>query len=188
MREIDAEPEKFTKYLFTKISPRFWMDGFVLFSFIFNTQMKLYAEWTSCQIRKIAGCPWAGNAGNVFPPPRVSHPDTHNGTCVRHVPWCNAGMLTGGFLWSRWRGKRSRHSRRVRNLLMLLPLTRLTVCYTSFWLPKIEEYISQNFFNEWPMKCFHAGIAFTKIDRCPNLNQTAVPLRASTNDNKHQTP
>ena len=27
----------------------------------------------------------------------------------------HAGSLTSGFLWSRWRGKRSRHSRRMRN-------------------------------------------------------------------------
>ena len=28
--------------------------------------------------------------------------------------WCMAGSLTISFLWSRWRGKRSRHSRRMR--------------------------------------------------------------------------
>ena len=68
-----------------------------------------------CQIRKIAGCACAENAGNVFPPPRVSDPDMHHGTCVTHVPWCMPGSLTIGFLWSRWWGKRSRHSRRMRN-------------------------------------------------------------------------
>ena len=41
--------------------------------------------WASWQIRKISGCTCAGNAGKVF------------------------------FLWRRWRGKRSRHSRRMRN-------------------------------------------------------------------------
>ena len=49
------------------------------------------------------------------PPPLVSDPDMHHGTCVTHVPWCMSGLLTIGFLWSRWRGKRSRHSRRMRN-------------------------------------------------------------------------
>ena len=34
---------------------------------------------------------------------------------VTHVPWCMPGSLTSGFLWSRWRGKRFRHSRRMRN-------------------------------------------------------------------------
>ena len=54
--------------------------------------------WASLQIRKIAGCACAGNAGNVFP-----------------VPLCMSGSLTSGFLWSLWRGKRSRHSRHMRN-------------------------------------------------------------------------
>ena len=39
----------------------------------------------------------------------------NNGTCIAHVPWCMLGSLTGDSLWSRWRGKRSRHSRRMRN-------------------------------------------------------------------------
>ena len=56
--------------------------------------------WTSCQIRKIAGCACAGNAGNVSPrhrlqrKPLVSDPGMHHGTCVTHVPWCMSGSLT----------------------------------------------------------------------------------------------
>ena len=71
--------------------------------------------WASYQIRKIAGCTCAGNARNVFPThrlerkPLVSDPDMHHGTCrdaraVMHV----------GIACLRWRGKRSRHSRRMR--------------------------------------------------------------------------
>ena len=71
--------------------------------------------WASCQIRKIADCACARNAGNVFPPPRVSDPDMHHGTCVTHVTWCMPELLTSGFFQSQWRGKRSRHSRRMRN-------------------------------------------------------------------------
>ena len=55
------------------------------------------------------------HAPGTFSPPRVSDPDMHHGTCVTHVPWCMPGSLTRGFLWSRWRGKRSRHYRRMRN-------------------------------------------------------------------------
>ena len=62
-------------------------------------------------LRKIAGCACAGNAGNVFPA-IVGMRSRH---ASRHVPWCMPGSLTSGFLWSRWRGKRSRHSRRMRN-------------------------------------------------------------------------
>ena len=46
------------------------------------------------------------------PPPLVSDPDIHHGTCVTHVPWCIPGSLTSDFLWSRLRGKRSRRMRK----------------------------------------------------------------------------
>ena len=58
--------------------------------------------WASYQIRKIASCACAGNAGNVFPrghlqrKPIVSDPGMHYGTCVTHVPWCMLGSLTRG--------------------------------------------------------------------------------------------
>ena len=60
----------------------------------------LLLPWASYQIRKIAGCACAGNAGNVFPrrrfkrKPLVSDPGMHHGTCVTHVPWCMSGSLT----------------------------------------------------------------------------------------------
>ena len=53
--------------------------------------------------------------GTVYPPPRVSDPDMHHGTCVTHVPWCMPGSLNSGFIWSPRRGKRSRHSRPIHN-------------------------------------------------------------------------
>ena len=56
-----------------------------------------------------------GMPGTFSPPPWVREPDMHHGTCVPHVSWCMPGSLTSGLLWSRWRGKRSRHSRRMRN-------------------------------------------------------------------------
>ena len=34
---------------------------------------------------------------------------------VMHVSWCMLGSLTSGFLWIRWRGKRSQHSLRKRD-------------------------------------------------------------------------
>ena len=56
-----------------------------------------------------------GMPGTFSPTPRVSDPDMHHGTCLTHEPWCMRGSLTSGFLWSRWRGKRFRHSRCMRN-------------------------------------------------------------------------
>ena len=56
-----------------------------------------------------------GMPGTFSSQPRFSYPDMHHGSCVTHLPWCIPGSLTSGFLWSRWWGKRSRHSRRMRN-------------------------------------------------------------------------
>ena len=71
--------------------------------------------WASCQIRKSAGTHAPGMPGTFSPPPRLSDPDMHHGTCGTHVPWCMPGSLTSGFLWSRRWGGISRHSRRMRN-------------------------------------------------------------------------
>ena len=39
--------------------------------------------------------------GAFSPPPWVSDPDMHHGTCVTLVPKCMPGSLTCGFLWGR---------------------------------------------------------------------------------------
>ena len=56
-----------------------------------------------------------GMMGTFSPPLRVSDADMHHDTCVTHVPWCMPGLLTIGFLWSRWWGKLSRQSQHMRN-------------------------------------------------------------------------
>ena len=68
------------------------------------------ARYAKLQVAHAPGMP-----GTFSPPPLVSDSDMHHGTCVTHVPWCMPGSLSSGFLWSRWRGKRSRHSRCMRN-------------------------------------------------------------------------
>ena len=72
-----------------------------------------------------------GMPGTFFPPPWVSYPDMRHGTRVTHMPWCMMGSITSGLVWSRWRGKRSRHSRRMRNpqfsLFCKRPMTRSTL-------------------------------------------------------------
>ena len=47
--------------------------------------------WASCQIRKIAGAHAPGMPGSFSPPPQVSDPDMHHGTCMTHLPWCMLG-------------------------------------------------------------------------------------------------
>ena len=60
---------------------------------------------------------WVAHAPGTFSPtPRVSDLNMHHGTCVTHLPWCMQGLPTSGFLWSQWRGKRSRHSRCMHSL------------------------------------------------------------------------
>ena len=56
-----------------------------------------------------------GMPGTFSPPPRVSDPDMHHGTCVMHVPWWMPGSLISSFLWIRWREKCSQHYWRMRN-------------------------------------------------------------------------
>ena len=68
------------------------------------------ARYVKFQVAHAPGMP-----GTFSPPLWVSDPYMHHGTCITHVLWCMPGLLTSGFIWSRWPGKRSRHSRRMHN-------------------------------------------------------------------------
>ena len=74
------------------------------------------------------------------PPSWVIDPDMHHGTCVTHVPWCIPESLTSGFLWSRWQGKRSQHSRRMLNPQFFAYLVR-SPCdmYLTFYVQNYFE-------------------------------------------------
>ena len=55
--------------------------------------------WDSYQIFNIAGCTCVRNAGNVFPPPRVSNPDMHH---LVRGPWLGTSFYwypSGVFHW-----------------------------------------------------------------------------------------
>ena len=73
-------------------------------------QFNTWARYVNLRVAQATGMP-----GTFSPPPRVGDPDMHHGTYITHVPWCMPGSLTSCFLWSWWREKRSRHSRRMRN-------------------------------------------------------------------------
>ena len=91
-----------------------------------------------------------GMPGTFSPPLRVSDPDMHHGTCVTHVPWCMPGSLTSGFLWSRWRGKRSRHSRRLHNQQFYVFGKRpMTSQYSPSWY-EVPAWLLQDC--HWTMK------------------------------------
>ena len=77
----------------------------------------LTIPWASCQIRKIAGCACAGNAGNVSPPPTSKETASlRSRHASRHVRHARAVMHTG-IANPRRRGKRSRYSWRMRNII-----------------------------------------------------------------------
>ena len=82
-----------------------WETTFIVRSTTFDHKPKFDHKtkdpWASYQIRKIAGCAYAGNAGNVSPPPPISNPDMHPSTYVTHVPWCMPGSRTSGLIWIR---------------------------------------------------------------------------------------
>ena len=84
-----------------------------------------------------------GIPGTFSSPPRVNDPRMHHGTCVRHVPWRMPGSLTSGCIWSRWRGKRSRHSRRTHNpqftYLARGPCISIQCRWPVFWRHHMEK-------------------------------------------------
>ena len=71
----------------------------------------------------------SGMPGMFSLPPLVGDPDMHHSTYVTHMPWCILGSLTSGFLWSRWRGKRSQYSPCMPNLQICIsgkrPMARM---------------------------------------------------------------
>ena len=102
-----------------------------------------------------------GMPGTFSPPPWVSDPDMHRDMCVTHVLWCIPESLTRGFLWSRGRGKRSWHSRHMRNLQFYVSGKRPMHSSSSFKTPILAPcsirpphsppcYQSQKFLNFLP--------------------------------------
>ena len=79
-------PTKTYLNLYTQLKKVFWLMTLCRHSVINFFSYVFFKTWASCQIRKIASCACAGNAGNVFPATAVRDPDMHHGTCVTHVP------------------------------------------------------------------------------------------------------
>ena len=66
------------------------------------------------------------------------------GTCATHVPWCMPESLTSEFLSNRWRRKRSRHSRRMRNPQFYVsgkrPIRKAFPCHHVIMAPISQGY------------------------------------------------
>ena len=92
-----------------------------------------------------------GMPGTFSSPARISDLGMHHGTCVTHVPWCMPGLLTRGFPWSRWRGKRSRYPQRIRNLQFYVSEKRSMKTkqtkrvHDSGYLPYMRHWKRKNF-------------------------------------------
>ena len=134
-----------------------------------------------------------GMPGTLSPPPRVSDPDMHDGTCVTHVPWCMSGSLTSGFLWSRCQGKRSRHSRRMRNpqfyvsgkrptagntTLVPYQLTQVTATHLPHWgRDKMAAIFQATFwmhFLEWKFVWISIEFSLNYVPKSPINNDPAL--------------
>ena len=96
-RYLYTETPKKIVFLYKILIVKIWRPSNVYIGNSFTG--KMITAWASCQIRKIAGAHAPGMLGTFSPPPRVSNPDMHHGTCVTHVPWCMPGTLSRGFLW-----------------------------------------------------------------------------------------
>ena len=113
----------------------------------------------------------------------VSDPDMHHGTCSTHMSCCMPGPLTSGFLWSRWRGKRSRHSWPMRNPQFCVsgkrPFARLSPwCHVVFIMAtdlKICKFaVTQH---HWCIDTISTGIQSSQWQKIPRdlLNDVKTP-------------
>ena len=110
------------------------------------------ARYVKLQVAQAPGMP-----GTFSPPPRVSDPNMHHGTCVTHVPWWMLGSLTGDFLWSRWWRKRSRHSRRMSSWQFYVygkrPMEHYLLGYQkSNWYQWVRCIVLYCKYNAWRIK------------------------------------
>ena len=123
--------------------------------------------WASCQIRKIAGCPCAGNAGNVSLPPTSKQ--TTSWWCwhaSRHV--CHArALMHVGIANPRWRGKCSWHSWRMRNLQFYVSGKRpmedddlLILCMLMSWQCKEPGHQQPRYWPSSPEYCILSTLRF----------------------------
>ena len=75
-----------------------------------HVSMGLLPDTQNCRLRMRRECRERFSRHRLLRKPLVSDHGMHHGTYVTHVPWCMSGSNP------RWRGKRSRHSRRMCNL------------------------------------------------------------------------
>ena len=98
------------------------VDAMPHLSYSYYVILKPYLHGPLTNYAKLRVAHAPGMPGTFSPPPRVSSPDMHHGSCVTHVPWCMPGSLTSDFLCSRW------HSWRMRNPQFYVSGNRPMLC------------------------------------------------------------
>ena len=110
--------------------------------------------------------------GTLSPLPRVSDPDMHHGTCVMHVPGCMPGSLTSDFIWIQWRGKCSRHSRRVHNPQFYVsgkrPMNEGLHC-------QHQEYMNNPIIFEYGVMCCMLSSFHVSSRIAANISESSLP-------------
>ena len=104
-----------------------------------NEAMGLLPDTWNCGLRMRRECRERFPRHQLQRKPLVSNPGMHHGTCVTHVPWCMSGSLTCG-----GRGKRSRHSRRMRNPQFYVSGKRPIGKSLGIWLTSNNTKVEQN--------------------------------------------
>ena len=150
-----------------------------------------YGPLAKCVKLRVVHAP--GMPETFSPLQRVNDLDMHHGTCVTHVPLCMPGWLTSGFLWSRWRGKRFRHSRRMPQfyvsgmrpiMAMFYPATMVTQASIFFHFDSTlrcmalrhndvrvgwtRDLIIGNILGLWFIEPFHLVLSDEVYDVCKN--------------------
>ena len=146
--------------------------------FITKYRMSYGGDWQICYVviyeeryLKLWVAHAPGMPGAFSPPQRVSDPNMHHGTCVTHVPWRIPGSLTSGFLWSRWWGKRARHSQRMRNLQFFISFKGpIAVCKLRRKFPRGKYNHEQVAFRQ-----FRESVA-TLINICDRYKKLLLSL------------
>ena len=124
-------------------------------------------QWTSHQILKIVGCACAGNVGNVFPTTEFK-----GNRAVMHVGIANP----------RWRGKRSRYSRRMRNPQFFVSDKRPMVGILRTSSEIAFEWIPQDFTDD--KLTLAQAIAWCRQVTSDYLNQYVLNHMSTGNDTK----
>ena len=113
--------------------PVVWMNNWTVIS------MGLLPDTYTCRLRMCRECQERYPRHWLQRKPLFIDPGMHHGTWVTHVPWCMSGSITAVA------GKRSRHSRRMRNPQFFVsdkrPIYRLGQKFVDIFLRRLFYHL-----------------------------------------------